>query len=210
MVGESKRSTVSGPTDEIEKSLRNEGFFFVGGLDEAGRGCLAGPVVAACVMLDPDQPIEGLNDSKKVSPRQRDRLFDLIMARARSVGVGVVDPATIDEINILKASHLAMAQAVAMMSLKPDYALIDGHLTIDISIPQKAIIKGDGRCTCIAAGSIIAKVTRDRLMAELQATYQHFQFSIHKGYPTAKHRDEIRQHGPTPIHRFTFAGVVTK
>lgn len=177
------------------------------GIDEAGRGPLAGPVTAAAVILPAGLLISGVDDSKKLTADSRERLFDIIMTHARSVGVGIISPAEIDRINILQATRRAMLAAVQQLSPQPDYLLIDGISTIDSKIPQKTIKKGDSLSLSIAAASIIAKVTRDRYMIEMDAKYPGYGFAGHKGYGSAAHLDAIRRLGPTPIHRLSFGGV---
>ena len=170
-------------------------------------GPLAGPVMAAAVILPVGLTIIGVDDSKKLTPDKRDKLFDIIMAQALSVGVGVMTPADIDSINILQATRCAMLAAVLNLSQPPDYLLIDGISTIDSRIPQKTIKKGDSLSLSIAAASIIAKVTRDRVMIEMDAKYPGYGFAGHKGYGSAAHMDAIKRLGPSPIHRLTFGGV---
>ena len=194
-------------TLSFEKKARNDGYCYVAGIDEAGRGPLAGPVMAAAVILPVGLTIIGVDDSKKLTPDKRDKLFDIIMAQALSVGVGVMTPADIDRINILQATRCAMLAAVLNLSQPPDYLLIDGISAIDSSIPQKTIIKGDSLSLSIAAASIIAKVTRDREMIAMDATYPGYGFAGHKGYGSAAHMDAIKRLGPSPIHRLTFGGV---
>ena len=177
------------------------------GVDEAGRGCLAGPVVAAAVILPPACDLPGLNDSKQLTKRQRDRFYDAIRVAAVAHAVGVVDAGEIDRINILEAALKAMRIAVEELAVAPEYLLIDGPFGIDMKLPQQAITKGDARSFTIAAASVIAKVTRDRMMAEFERRYPAFSFSVHKGYGTARHLEELRRHGPTPIHRLTFRRV---
>lgn len=191
----------------IENSLHSQGINSIAGVDEAGRGCLAGPVVAAAVVLPAGCEIPGLKDSKQLSARQRDRMFDAIHSKASAIGVGVVGPKEIDRINILKATFKAMRDAVDSLQAKPDYLLIDGPFGIEHSLPQRAIKRGDARSISIAAASVVAKVTRDRMMHELGKKYPRFKFSIHKGYGTSLHLDELKRHGPTPIHRMTFRGI---
>ncbi|HIJ87835.1 MAG TPA: ribonuclease HII [Desulfuromonadales bacterium] len=199
----------SAPLDTLffEKNARNSGFFHIAGIDEAGRGPLAGPVMAAAVILPVGVTITGVDDSKKLTPDKREKLFDIIMAQALSVGVGIATPADIDRINILQATRSAMLAAVRNLSPPPDYLLIDGITTIDSKIPQNTIKKGDSLSLSIAAASIIAKVTRDRLMIEMDAKYPGYGFAGHKGYGSAAHMDAIKRLGPSPIHRLTFAGV---
>jgi ribonuclease HII len=197
------------PTDLSihEKALHAEGFRVLAGVDEAGRGCLAGPVVAAAVILPPACDLPGLNDSKQLSKKERDRFYDAIRASARAVAVGAVDAGEIDRINILEAALKAMRIAVEELCVKPECLLIDGPFEIDHLLPQRAITKGDARSFTIAAASVIAKVTRDRMMVELEKIYPAFSFSVHKGYGTARHLEELSRHGPTPIHRLTFRRV---
>jgi ribonuclease HII len=191
----------------FERQARSNGFQLVAGIDEAGRGPLAGPVVAAAVILPADLLIKGVNDSKKLSPETRERLFDTIMSQAISVGIGMGSAELIDRINILQATRQAMLTAVSLLDPQPDYLLIDGISTISSPIPQKTIKKGDSLSLSIAAASIIAKVTRDRLMRELDGIHPGYGFSGHKGYGSALHLDAIRRLGPSPIHRLTFGGV---
>jgi ribonuclease HII len=194
-------------TLKFEESANSNGFTYVAGIDEAGRGPLAGPVMAAAVILPVGLSINGVDDSKKLSPDKREKLFEIIMAEALSVGIGIVSPAEIDRINILQATRSAMLAAVQQLSPQPDYLLIDGISTIDGTIPQKTIIKGDSLSLSIASASIIAKVTRDRLMIEMDSKYPGYGFAGHKGYGSAAHMDAIRRLGPSPIHRLTFGGV---
>lgn len=190
-----------------EKKAASSGFFLVAGVDEAGRGPLAGPVVSSAVIL-PDSFIgEGVNDSKKLTSTKRDRLYDVIYAQALSVGVGVADHKEIDRLNILQASLLSMVRAVEALKIKPDYLLIDGIFTLSCPMPQAAIKKGDSLSISIAAASIIAKVTRDRLMERYDKEYPQYGFSKHKGYPTQQHRDAVARFGACPIHRRSFGGV---
>jgi ribonuclease HII len=192
----------------FERQLRHENILRVAGVDEAGRGPLAGPVVSAAVILPDDCPIQGLNDSKKLSPSRRELLFEEIYASALAVGIGIVDREAIDRINILQASLLSMRMAVAKLSPPPDYLLIDGKFTLaHTATPQQAIVKGDARSASIAAASIVAKVSRDRLMHSYHRQYPLFGFDRHKGYPTRAHKAAIAAHGPCPIHRRSFRGV---
>ena len=190
----------------FEKAARSSGACLVAGIDEAGRGPLAGPVVAAAVILPEGCIIENLTDSKKLSPKQRDRLSTEIQEKALAWEVGVSDAALIDQINILEATRRAMESAVARMALQPDYLLIDA-VTIVTDIPQKGIVKGDMLSHSISAASVIAKVTRDRIMESCHHIYPEYNFHKHKGYGTQEHRDKIRVHGPCPIHRKTFRCV---
>ena len=197
------------PLDTLmfEKAAYFNGFTCVAGIDEAGRGPLAGPVMAAAVILPVGLALDDVDDSKKLSPDKREKLFDIIMSQAVSVGVGIIGPLEIDRINILQATRSAMLAAVQKLSPQPDYLLIDGISTINSAIPQKTIKKGDSLSLSIAAASIIAKVTRDRLMVEMDSKYPGYGFSGHKGYGSAAHLDAIRKLGPSPIHRMTFGGV---
>lgn len=174
------------------------------GIDEAGRGPFAGPVVAGAVVLPPGLKIEGLNDSKQVSKSNRERLFDEIMEKAVSVGVGMSSPARIDEINILQATYEAMQHAVEDLQVVPDLLLNDAVTIPQIPIKQVGIVKGDARSLSIAAASIIAKVTRDRLMVEYASLYPEYGFEKNKGYGSAEHREALQKYGPCPIHRNTF------
>ena len=184
-----------------------DGYRVICGMDEAGRGPLAGPVVAAAVVLPPDAIFQGLDDSKKLSPAKREELFPKIQTQAIAYGVAVVNPEVIDEINILQAALLAMKQAVEMFPSDPDLLLIDGNQKIDSSIEQWAIVKGDAKSFSISAASVLAKVTRDHIMEDYHHLYPQYEFARHKGYGTRLHRDLIAEHGPCPIHRNTFKGV---
>jgi ribonuclease HII len=181
----------------------------VAGVDEAGRGPLAGPVVAAAVILDPLKPIEGLSDSKILSERKRNSLFDIIKIYALSWSVGMASVEEIDEFNILQATLLAMQRAVDGLAIQPDEALIDGNLLPDLLIPAQAIIKGDSKVKAISAASILAKVERDKIMVDYHKKYPQFSFHQHKGYGTGQHLNEIGQFGFLPIHRKTFNPVRT-
>jgi ribonuclease HII len=197
------------PVDRLyfEHQALNRGYRIIAGIDEAGRGALCGPVVAAAVILPTGMSIDGVNDSKKLSPQTRERLFDVILSKALSVGIGFGPPELIDRINILQATRHAMLEAVSSLSPQPDMLLIDGITTIDTSLPQKTIKKGDSLSLTIAAASIIAKVTRDRLMRELDIAHPSYGFATHKGYGCASHMEAIRLLGPSPVHRLTFRGV---
>lgn len=177
------------------------------GVDEAGRGPLAGPVVAAAVMLNPQRPIEGLADSKVVSGRKRERLYERILADALCVGIASASVEEIDRINILQATLLAMQRAVAALRLRPQRVLVDGNRAPPLPMPVAAVVKGDAKVAAISAASIVAKVTRDRLCGELHAAYPVYGFDAHKGYPTAEHLAALREHGPCPEHRTSFAPV---
>lgn len=197
------------PVDKLmyEKAAYKSGYSNIAGVDEAGRGPLAGPVMAAAVILRRDVLICGVDDSKKLTPHKRDKLFDIIMSQALSVGIGIVSPSEIDEINILQATRRAMLYAVQNLSSEPDCILIDGITTIQSSLPQKTIKKGDSLSLSIAAASIIAKVTRDRYMVDMDSKYPGYGFARHKGYGSAAHLEAIRTLGPSAIHRLTFGGV---
>lgn len=190
--------------DSFESEIRQLGFTSVAGIDEAGRGPLAGPVVAAAVILPPEYRNGDIRDSKKLTPSQREKLYHIIRNDALSVGLGVVGPSLIDEINILRASLRAMEEAVSELSIPPDYLLIDGRDTINLPIGQKAIIKGDSLSISIASASIIAKVTRDRMMDEYHEQYSVYNFKKNKGYGTREHREAIREFGHCEIHRKSF------
>lgn len=180
----------------------------IAGVDEAGRGPWAGPVVAAAVILPENIFLPGLNDSKKLSPLKRDQLFDAIMASACAVGVGIGDVALIDSHNILQATFFAMREAAGKLCVEADAVLIDGSLSVPgLPYAQHTIIGGDGKSACVAAASIIAKVTRDRLMRELSQQYPHYGFHNHKGYGTKEHHDALIAYGPCPIHRKSFEPV---
>ena len=187
-----------------EKNAYLQGFHYIAGIDEAGRGPLAGPVVAACVMLPEACLIEGVNDSKKLSAPKRENLYDMIVEKAISIGIGIVDEKCIDEVNILNATKLAMKNAINQIKPQPDILLIDAVRLNDVEIPQLPIIKGDALSISIAAASIIAKVTRDRLIDEADCTYPHYGFKKHKGYGTEEHINAIKKYGICPIHRVSF------
>ena len=194
--------------ENLENSLHTQGYKAVCGVDEVGRGPLAGPVVAAAVILPYDVKIEGLTDSKKLSPAKRDRIFDEIAQIGLVCAIGILDNEDIDKINILQASLMAMRKAVHDLSEKPDFVIVDGNYPIPkIVQPQYAVIGGDALCQSVAAASVVAKVTRDRIMDRYQALYPSFSFAKHKGYPTAAHIAELKEHGPTDIHRKTFKPV---
>jgi ribonuclease HII len=188
-----------------ERELYQQGYRRIAGVDEAGRGCLFGDVVAAAVILPEGVVIEGIQDSKKLTEKQRETLYPIIMETAVSVGVGRVDPETIDRINIRQASQLAMKQAVEALDPPPDYLLVDAE-TIALDCPQTAVIHGDALSQSIAAASIVAKVTRDRLCAEWDAIYPEYGLAKHKGYATKYHREQLLVYGPSPLHRRSFLG----
>ncbi len=190
--------------DSFEKKLWSAGISLVAGVDEAGRGSLAGPVVAAAVIFPKGTENFGLRDSKKLTPARREALFGEIEQRAVSVAIGVVEPEEIDRINILRATLKAMGMALSLLNPSPDYILVDGNQPVKSDIPQETIVKGDDRSMSIAAASIIAKVTRDRLMTMLHENYPQYNFPGHKGYGTEEHRDAIKKYGSSPIHRKSF------
>lgn len=189
---------------EFEREGYLKGCRFIAGLDEAGRGPLAGPVVAAAVILEEGVLIPGVNDSKKLSEEKREFLYGEIKSKALSIGVGIVDEKVIDEVNILNATYIAMKKALEALTVKPDYLLLDAVTLKDIPIIQKPIIKGDSLSLSIAAASIIAKVERDRIISAYDEIYPAYQFSKHKGYGTKLHYECIKQFGLLPIHRRTF------
>lgn len=191
----------------FERALSVSGYQSICGIDEAGRGPLAGPVVAAAVILPQDCFIEGLRDSKKLSPKRRQFFFGRIKQLARATAVGVVDNETIDQINILQATLLAMRQAIDALSVQPDYLLIDALTLPDLTIPQKGIIRGDDLSISIAAASVIAKVTRDALMCQYHEDFPQYNFLRHKGYGTREHLKNIKVFGSCRLHRKTFRGV---
>ncbi|MTI47679.1 MAG: ribonuclease HII [Firmicutes bacterium] len=193
----------------IENEIRDEGYEYIACIDEVGRGCLAGDVVACAVIMPKDLLIEGVNDSKKLTPKKRDKLYDIIIEEAIAVGVGSVDNKTIDEINIKKSTFLAMKKAIENLkdkegnTVKPDFLLIDAE-KLDVKLPQKSVIKGDEKCHGIAAASIIAKVYRDRQCIKWAEDYDGYGFERNKGYGTKEHREALLEKGPSPIHRMTF------
>ncbi len=190
---------------EIDKEFFDMGLKYVCGIDEAGRGPLAGPVVVASVILPENSMIEGINDSKKVSESKREKLYDIILQEAISYGIGIIYQDEIDEINILQATKKGLHEAVMKMEIKPNVILVDALTGIDtLGIPYKSIIKGDAKSYSIGAASIIAKVTRDRIMREWDKVYPEYGFAGHKGYGTAKHIEAIKKYGLTPIHRRSF------
>jgi len=190
----------------IEREIRARGFRLVAGVDEVGRGALFGSVFAAAVILAPDRPIRGLNDSKQLEPERREVLSERIRERALAWSVAAVDSATIDRINIYQASRLAMKLAVEKLQPAADFLLIDA-LYLDVPVAQRALIQGDARCHAIAAASILAKVARDACMREWDAVYPAYGLASHKGYSTPEHSDALEAHGPSPLHRLSFAPV---
>jgi ribonuclease HII len=191
----------------VERRLRDSGFRCIAGTDEVGRGCLAGPVVAACVILPNDPTLFGVNDSKLIDHEDRLGVCRLVLARARAVAVGVVEPCTIDRINILRASKLAMVHAVHDLAVRPDVLLLDAVLLEDLEMPQVPLIGGDRRSISIAAASVVAKVYRDLLMESYHERYPVYDFRHNRGYATEGHQAALRTYGPSPIHRKSFEGV---
>lgn len=189
---------------QIEDGLFEEGFELICGVDEAGRGPLAGPVCAAAVILPRHCVIDGLNDSKKLTDKRRRELFPIIKEQALAYGIGLADHREIDEINILQATYLAMERALAQLQLKPDIALIDGNRSKDFGLPVKTVVKGDSLSANIAAASVLAKVTRDDIMDAMAQEYPQYGFEVHKGYGTKAHYEALRAHGASEIHRMTF------
>jgi ribonuclease HII len=197
-------------TGFMEGMLIDKGYHLICGVDEVGRGPLAGPVVAAAVILPPDVRIDGLNDSKKLSESQRVEVFEEIVHLGLVCAVGILDHEAIDAMNILRASLMAMRKAVVDLKITPEVVLVDGNHPIPrLEYPQYAIVGGDASCRCISAASVVAKVTRDRIMERFEALHPQFSFSKHKGYPTPDHLEELREHGPCVIHRKTFKPVAT-
>ena len=195
---------------EIEEGLYSKGIKLVCGVDEAGRGPLCGPVVAAAVILKPDSKIEGVNDSKKLSEKKREQVYENIMENALAVGVGMSDVDVIESVNILNATKLAMKEAISKLKVQPEYVLIDGNQMIDITIPGETVVHGDAISESIAAASIVAKVTRDRMLIEWDKTYPEYGFAKHKGYGTKAHVEAIGKYGLTPIHRPSFCTKFVK
>lgn len=189
---------------QIEEELFAQGIVTVCGVDEAGRGPLAGPVCAAAVILPPHLEIPGLDDSKKLTDKRRRELFPIIKEQAIAYGIGLADHKEIDEINILQATFLAMERALQQLQIKPDFALIDGNREKDFGLPVQTVVKGDSRSANIAAASILAKVTRDDIMESMALEYPQYGFEIHKGYGTKAHYEALRTYGPSPIHRMSF------
>lgn len=191
---------------EHEEALWGE-YPLIAGLDEAGRGAWAGPVVAAAVIFEPGVILSGVTDSKKLTPQRRDVLFDEIQQKALAFGVGLIGPDIIDDVNILEATKLAMIQALKALNPQPQYLLVDGKMTLDVSTKQKWIIEGDSKSHSIAAASILAKVTRDRFMMRLADKYPQYAFEKHKGYGTKAHQEALRTHGVLKLHRCSYKPV---
>ena len=189
-----------------ERELIKQGITLIGGIDEVGRGPLVGPVVAACVILPLNYQLEGLTDSKKLSEKKREQFYEILKKEALSIGIGIISAEKIDEVNIYEATKLAMQDAIKNCALKPEYLLIDA-MKLDTSIPSNSIIKGDSKSLSIAAASVIAKVTRDRMLIELDKKYPMYDFKHNKGYPTKKHLEAINQYGIIDLHRKSYAPV---
>ncbi len=195
----------------VEQKIFSSGYKLIGGVDEAGRGPLAGPVVAACVVIGSDfqidsQELELVADSKKLTAKRREQLFSVIRRKTVAVEIGVVNNKVIDKINILQSTFLAMRQAISRLDISPEYILVDGNLKVPgVKQPQKTIIDGDAKVFVIAAASIIAKFSRDWLMAEADKQYPEYEFARHKGYGTKRHLEKIKEFGPCPLHRLSFA-----
>ena len=198
------------PSYEYEQQYLEKGYKYICGVDEAGRGPLSGPVVAGACILPIGLHLDGLNDSKKLSAKKRDALFDVIKENAIAYGIGMASPKEIDELNILNATMLAMHRAIDAMNIKADFALVDGNIVRGFDIPAISIIKGDAISASIAAASILAKVTRDRICEEDAIKYPQYNFSKHKGYSTKEHMDLVRKLGPCEIHRMSFLKFLEK
>lgn len=196
---------------KIEEEFYEKKIELIGGIDEAGRGPLAGPVVVACVIMPKDSMIEGVNDSKKVSEKKREKLYEEITKTAISYEVGIIDQKEIDNINILNATKLGLTVAIKGLKVKPEFILVDALTNIDTcKIPYRSIVKGDAKCYCIACASIIAKVTRDRIMRQWAEVYPQYGFEKHKGYGTAMHIQAIKEYGLCPLHRHSFVKNILK
>ena len=189
---------------QIEEQMSAQGYSVICGVDEAGRGPLAGPVCAAAVILPPNLEIPGLDDSKKLTDKRRRELFPIIQEQAIAYGIGFASHEEIDEINILQATFLAMERALEQLKVRPDLALIDGNREKDFGMPVRTVVKGDSLSANIAAASVLAKVNRDVLMEQYAKEYPQYAFDVHKGYGTKAHYEALRQHGPSPIHRMSF------
>ena len=203
-----RQLAVSQAFGPFESEARTAGYRCIAGIDEAGRGPLAGPVVAAAVILAPDTPLQGLQDSKRLTAHQRNVVYTAIHQRALAYGIGVVSHDQIDRHNILWATKQAMMQALRQLSLEPDLLLIDGPEGLPLAVPQRPIIRGDAYCASIAAASVVAKVTRDRLMVAYAKHFPLYGFERHKGYPTPEHYAYLQNYGPCAIHRRSFRGVL--
>lgn len=192
---------------EYEKKLWDAGYQYIAGVDEAGRGPLAGPVYAAAVIFPKGIVIDGINDSKKLSEKKREELYDIIKETAIAYSIVSVGEKEIDEINILNAAMKAFKMSLDNLSQKADFALLDGNRAPEMNIPYEAVVKGDAKVQAIAAASILAKVERDRYICEMDKIYPEYGFAKHKGYPTKEHKEAVAKYGPSPIHRLTFKGV---
>ncbi len=192
---------------EYEEQLYNQGIKLIGGIDEVGRGPLIGPVVTACVILPKNYVLDGLTDSKKLSEKKREKFYEILMKDAISIGIGIVDEKEIDKVNIYQATKEAMAQAVDNMKIKPEHILVDA-MPLELEIPTTSIIKGDAKSITIAAASVIAKVTRDRMLDELDKIYPMYDLKHNKGYPTKKHLEAISKYGITKYHRLSYGPVL--
>ena len=190
-----------------EKELYQNGYELICGCDEAGRGPLVGPVVAGAVILPKNYQLEGLTDSKKLSEKKREKFFEIIKKDAIAYGIGIVSPQVIDEINIYEASRLAMKEAIKNMQVKPDYVITDAMPMPGYEVPVKSIIKGDAKSITIAAASVLAKVTRDHILYEMDREHPEYEFARHKGYPTKRHLELLKLYGPTKDYRFTYGPV---
>jgi ribonuclease HII len=194
--------------EEFEKEAISKGFSYPVGIDEAGRGPLAGPVIAAAIYIPPHLEIEGIKDSKELSPKKRRKVYEILLqSKEIDYGIGVSSPQEIDRINILQATFEAMKEAVAKLQVKPDFLLIDGNMGPLVEMKKQLVVQGDKKVRSIAAASILAKEYRDELMAELHLLYPEYNFLKHKGYPTEEHMNALRKYGPSPIHRRSFAPV---
>jgi len=191
----------------FECEYTRQGYALIAGVDEVGRGPLAGPVVAASVIIPASCDYREFDDSKKLTPKNRERLYELLRDNGASIGIGVIPEMKIDRINILQASLLAMKKSLEALPVKPDFLLVDGKYPVPVATAQLALVKGDSRSASIGAASIVAKVTRDSIMASYHRQYPQYNFHKNKGYPTAEHRKALALHGPCPIHRKSFAGV---
>jgi len=191
----------------VERRLCERGFRVIAGTDEVGRGCLAGPVVAAAVIIHPSLPVLGVDDSKRLSYSARLSLFRLILRNSLAVSVGSVDAPTIDRINILEASKLAMVRAINQLEIRPEVLVLDAVFLEKLTLPQVSLIKGDSRSVAVAAASIVAKVYRDFLMESYHGRYPQYDFARNRGYGTENHRNALNQYGPSPIHRMSFEGL---
>ncbi len=192
---------------DLERALAREHGGLVAGIDEVGRGPLAGPVVTAAVVLRSDVPIEGLGDSKKMTPARREKLFGILLGEAEAIGIGWCTSSDIDRLNILRATHAAMARAAGRVSPRPVHLIVDGLPADGLPFPQTAVVKGDAKCACVGAASIVAKVVRDRFMTRLSARFPAYGFDRNKGYPSREHREALARLGPCLHHRESFAPV---